>query len=132
MFYLLFNTDLPSYWDRTTFWAVQTVLSSSVAAEPGKYRRMRSADQLQRALTDTFNAMIQIPEFMRFFSRPSSLSVAQMHLEKFLTDNINMLFQNIKSAKSLDPIPDVDALQNSLNEDSQFRSYMENLGSMVD
>ena len=132
MFYLLFNTDLPSYWDRTTLWAVQTVLSSSVAAEPGKHRRMRSADQLQRALTDTFNAMIQMPEFTRFFPSPSSLTDAQMHLEKFLTHSANMLFQNIKRAQSLDPLPDVVALQCSLNEDSQFRSYIENIGKLAD
>lgn len=132
MFYFLFSAGLPNYWDKTTYWAVQTILSSCIAAEPSKYRRMRSADQLKRALKDAFNAMIQMPEFMRFFPTPSSFSDAQIHLENFLTDNADMVFKNVKSAKSLDPLPDVNALQNSLNEDSQFRLYIENLGERID
>ncbi|PKO19716.1 hypothetical protein CVU37_01590 [candidate division BRC1 bacterium HGW-BRC1-1] len=132
MYSLFSNTDPPKCWDTTTLWAVQTVLSSCVAAEPDKYRGIHSANQLHEALTDAFNTMIEMPEFARFFPDPPSLVNAHMHLEGFLTDNVDVLLINIEGARTLDPMPNADVLQASIDTDPQFRSYLKNLGKTAD
>lgn len=106
-------------------WVVQTILSAGIAAEPSKYYRIQTADQLIALLIKEYTNLIEFAEFNRYFQNAPLREKSLAHLDEYLTRQACIILDNIRNSKTLEPVPEVGALQDSLKGDLLFRTYIQ-------